>query len=113
MAFDLLPVADRDIREHPLSVRRALLEEIASTWTAPLSISPRNENPEPHRERGRRFRREHPEKVAEYKRRYRERHPERAAEQARRGSQTSRDKNALSQEQGDGVYRATSENANP
>lgn len=40
VAFDLLAVADRDIRGHPLSVRRALLEELASTWTAPLSISP-------------------------------------------------------------------------
>lgn len=40
VAFDLLAVADRDIRGHPLSVRRALLEELASTWTGPLSISP-------------------------------------------------------------------------
>jgi ATP-dependent DNA ligase len=40
VAFDLLAVADRDIRGHPLSVRRALLEELASTWAAPLSISP-------------------------------------------------------------------------
>lgn len=40
VAFDLLAVANRDIRGHPLSVRRALLEELASTWTAPMSISP-------------------------------------------------------------------------
>jgi ATP-dependent DNA ligase len=40
VAFDLLAVADRDIRGHPFSVRRALLEELASTWTAPLNISP-------------------------------------------------------------------------
>jgi ATP-dependent DNA ligase len=40
VAFDLLAVADRDIRGHPLTIRRALLEELASTWTAPLSISP-------------------------------------------------------------------------
>lgn len=53
-----------------------------------------SENPEPHRERGRRFRRDHPEKVAEYKRRFRERHPERAAEQARRGTERWRDRNA-------------------
>lgn len=53
-----------------------------------------SENPEPHRERGRRFRRDHPEKVAEYTRRFRERHPERAAEQSRRSSQNWRDRNA-------------------
>jgi hypothetical protein len=53
-----------------------------------------SENPEPHRERGRRFRRDHPDKVSEYKRRFRERHPERVAEQARRGSQNWRDRNA-------------------
>jgi len=40
VAFDLLAVAGRDIRHHALSVRRALLEELASTWTPPLSLSP-------------------------------------------------------------------------
>jgi len=40
LAEHVLVVADRGLRAHPLSVRRALLEELASTWTAPLSISP-------------------------------------------------------------------------
>lgn len=52
------------------------------------------ENPEPERERGRRFRKEHPEKVAEYARRYKEKHPDRVAEQSRRASQKWRDRNA-------------------
>ncbi len=38
--FDLLEVADRDIRHHPFDVRRTLLEELAQGWSPPLSLSP-------------------------------------------------------------------------
>jgi ATP-dependent DNA ligase len=39
-AFDLLAVAGRDVRAHPLRVRRALLEELATGWTGALQLSP-------------------------------------------------------------------------
>lgn len=40
VAFDLLAVAGRDLREHPHWVRRRLLEELATDWKPPLSLSP-------------------------------------------------------------------------
>lgn len=40
VAFDVLAVADRDIRHHALSVRRMLLDELAVSWRPPLSLSP-------------------------------------------------------------------------
>ncbi|MEJ1180526.1 MULTISPECIES: ATP-dependent DNA ligase [unclassified Pseudarthrobacter] len=40
VAFDVLAVAGHDARELPLSDRRALLEELATGWEAPLSLSP-------------------------------------------------------------------------
>jgi ATP-dependent DNA ligase len=39
-AFDVLAVAAHDARDLPLSDRRALLEELASSWEPPLSLSP-------------------------------------------------------------------------
>lgn len=39
-AFDVLAVAGRDVRHVPLRHRRALLEELAATWTPPLNLSP-------------------------------------------------------------------------
>jgi ATP-dependent DNA ligase len=39
-AFDLLAVAGHDIRAVPLADRRALLEELADNWAAPLNLSP-------------------------------------------------------------------------
>jgi ATP-dependent DNA ligase len=39
-AFDVLAVADQDARGLPLRDRRALLEELASEWSAPLNLSP-------------------------------------------------------------------------
>jgi ATP-dependent DNA ligase len=39
-AFDVLAVAGHDARELPLSQRWALLEELASGWEPPLSLSP-------------------------------------------------------------------------
>jgi ATP-dependent DNA ligase len=45
-AFDLLAVAGHDARELPLSQRRALLEELASGWKPPLSISPTTTDPD-------------------------------------------------------------------
>ncbi|MBT2513150.1 hypothetical protein [Arthrobacter sp. ISL-30] len=38
--FDVLCVAGRDIRDLPLRDRRALLEELATAWSPPLSLSP-------------------------------------------------------------------------
>lgn len=40
VAFDVLAVAGHDARELPLSDRRALLEELATGWEPPLSLSP-------------------------------------------------------------------------
>jgi ATP-dependent DNA ligase len=40
VAFDLLAVVGRDIRHHPLDVRRQLLEELAPDWDATLQLSP-------------------------------------------------------------------------
>ncbi|TAP39065.1 ATP-dependent DNA ligase [Arthrobacter sp. S39] len=39
-AFDVLAVAGHDARDLPLHQRRALLEELASAWKPPLSLSP-------------------------------------------------------------------------
>ncbi|WP_281452851.1 ATP-dependent DNA ligase [Paenarthrobacter nitroguajacolicus] len=39
-AFDVLAVAGHDIREIPFTNRRALLEELATDWAAPLNLSP-------------------------------------------------------------------------
>lgn len=40
VAFDLLAVAERDVRRHPLRIRRALLEELADPWSGALQLSP-------------------------------------------------------------------------
>lgn len=40
VAFDVLAVAGHDARDLPLSQRRALLEELATAWEPPLSLSP-------------------------------------------------------------------------
>jgi ATP-dependent DNA ligase len=40
MAFDVLAVAGHDTRMAPFSERRALLEELARDWVAPLNLSP-------------------------------------------------------------------------
>jgi ATP-dependent DNA ligase len=40
VAFDVLCVAGRDTRGLPFRDRRALLEELATVWSAPLSLSP-------------------------------------------------------------------------
>lgn len=40
VACDVLAVAGHDARDLPLSQRRALLEELASGWEPPLSLSP-------------------------------------------------------------------------
>ena len=40
VAFDVLAVARHDARNLPLSGRRALLEELATGWEPPLSLSP-------------------------------------------------------------------------
>ncbi|RXZ72840.1 ATP-dependent DNA ligase [Agromyces albus] len=40
VAFDVLAIAGRDVRGIVLQHRRALLEELASTWTPPLNLSP-------------------------------------------------------------------------
>lgn len=39
-AFDVLAVAGHDTRMAPFSERRALLEELARDWSAPLNLSP-------------------------------------------------------------------------
>lgn len=39
-AFDVLAVAGQDTRALPFSSRRALLEELARDWSAPLGLSP-------------------------------------------------------------------------
>jgi ATP-dependent DNA ligase len=39
-AFDVLAVAGQDTRGLPFTGRRALLEELARDWTAPLNLSP-------------------------------------------------------------------------
>ncbi len=44
-AFDALAVAGYDARDLPLSQRRALLEELASAWEPPLSLSPTTTDP--------------------------------------------------------------------
>ncbi|SLK00865.1 ATP dependent DNA ligase domain-containing protein [Arthrobacter sp. P2b] len=40
VGFDVLGVAGQDARDMPLSQRRALLEELATIWAPPLSLSP-------------------------------------------------------------------------
>jgi ATP-dependent DNA ligase len=45
-AFDVLAVAGHDARELPLSQRRELLEELASGWKPPLSLSPTTTDPD-------------------------------------------------------------------
>lgn len=40
VAFDVLAVAGHDARDLPLAQRRALLEELATGWEPPLSLSP-------------------------------------------------------------------------
>lgn len=40
VAFDVLAVAGHDTRMAPFSERRALLEELARDWVAPLNLSP-------------------------------------------------------------------------
>lgn len=40
VAFDVLAVKGRDVRDLPLEHRRALLVDLASTWTPPLNLSP-------------------------------------------------------------------------
>ena len=40
IGFDVLGVAGRDARNLPLKDRRALLEELATVWVPPLSVSP-------------------------------------------------------------------------
>jgi ATP-dependent DNA ligase len=40
VAFDVLAVAGHDARDLPLHQRRALLEELATSWEPPLSLSP-------------------------------------------------------------------------
>jgi ATP-dependent DNA ligase len=46
VAFDLLAVAGHDTRQEPLRSRRALLEELAKDWEAPLDLSPATTDPE-------------------------------------------------------------------
>lgn len=46
VAFDLLAVAGHDARELALYQRRTLLEELASTWQPPLSLSPTTTDPD-------------------------------------------------------------------
>jgi ATP-dependent DNA ligase len=46
VAFDVLAVAGHDARELTLSDRRALLEELASDWRPPLSLSPFTTDPD-------------------------------------------------------------------
>ena len=46
VAFDVLAVAGHDARELPLRDRRALLEELASHWEPPLSLSPATTDPD-------------------------------------------------------------------
>lgn len=45
VAFDLLAVAGHDTRQEPLRSRRALLEELAKDWEAPLDLSPATTDP--------------------------------------------------------------------
>ncbi|MFE4835305.1 hypothetical protein ACFRAU_11575 [Arthrobacter sp. NPDC056691] len=62
VAFDVLAVAGHDARGLPLHQRRALLEELATGWEPPLSLSPTTTDPDtaarwfrrapPHRDRG-------------------------------------------------------------
>ncbi|MCA4135652.1 ATP-dependent DNA ligase [Arthrobacter sp. M4] len=46
VGFDVLCVAGQDTRHLPLRDRRALLEELATEWSAPLSLSPTTTDPE-------------------------------------------------------------------
>lgn len=46
VAFDVLAVAGHDARDLPLHQRRALLEELATGWEPPLSLSPTTTDPD-------------------------------------------------------------------
>lgn len=46
VAFDVLAVAGHDARDLPLHQRRALLEELATGWQPPLSLSPTTTDPD-------------------------------------------------------------------
>jgi ATP-dependent DNA ligase len=46
VAFDVLAVAGHDARNLPLHQRRALLQELASGWEPPLSLSPTTTDPD-------------------------------------------------------------------
>jgi ATP-dependent DNA ligase len=46
VAFDVLAVAGHDARGLPLHQRRALLEELATGWEPPLSLSPTTTDPD-------------------------------------------------------------------
>lgn len=46
VAFDVLAVAGHDTRALAFSDRRALLEELAREWVAPLNLSPATKDPE-------------------------------------------------------------------
>lgn len=46
VAFDVLAVAGHDARDLPLHQRRALLEELATGWEPPPSLSPTTTDPE-------------------------------------------------------------------
>jgi ATP-dependent DNA ligase len=46
VAFDVLAVAGHDARDLPLHQRRALLEELATGWEPPLSLSPTTADPD-------------------------------------------------------------------
>jgi ATP-dependent DNA ligase len=46
VAFDLLALGDRDLREVPLAERRALLEQVMAGAASPLHLSPCTDDPE-------------------------------------------------------------------
>ena len=46
VAFDVLAVAGHDARDLPLHQRRALLDELATGWEPPLSLSPATTDPD-------------------------------------------------------------------
>jgi hypothetical protein len=46
VAFDVLAVAGHDARDLPLHQRRTLLEELATGWEPPLSLSPTTTDPD-------------------------------------------------------------------
>jgi ATP-dependent DNA ligase len=46
IAFDLLALGDRDLRQEPFATRRRALEDVMAAATAPLYVSPRTGDPE-------------------------------------------------------------------